>query len=475
MSGRVVNTHSGIAGLHDRIPIRIGLLFCLAIMGVQTSSELINTWGPYFYSRTPDSGQIIYVGIGIIGLVFVVGRVVDVVTDPLIGFWSDRTKHRGRWRFIAIHGRRRPFIFWGSILLTLTSVAFWYPPISADSPWNAAYATVLLGFHWLFWTLCAVPLYALAPEIARSEKARVRLGTWIGLGTTLGVALAVALSGELIPGLDLAPAGELGDASPSGSSPTGYQRTGIVFALGTFIAFQIFVWGIRESGEEAVPAFDMRLREQWMLMLSNRVFLLYFALFFIFNIGYLAGQRVLPYWAEVGLGGDERSVAYVAGAFILGSLVATALMPLMSRVLSSKQLLILGLLVLSSSLPWMYPIGRLDAPYETKIVLGAILFGAAGFGQGILYIIVVPLLGAIIDHDEQRVGRRREGLFFAFHNLTWKGAQALSILLATATMARLGHSAAEPTGVLVVGPIGGLFGLVALLLAFGYPATPKSG
>ena len=61
------------------------------------------------------------VGMGIspfyIGLALSASRIIDAVTDPLMGNITDNTK--SRW------GRRRPWIFLGSILMSLIFAAIW--------------------------------------------------------------------------------------------------------------------------------------------------------------------------------------------------------------------------------------------------------------------------------------------------------------------------------------------------------------
>ena len=54
------------------------------------------------------------------GLAIAIGRVWDAVTDPLVGFLSDKTK--SRW------GRRKPYIFIGAILMFFAMVLLWSKP-----------------------------------------------------------------------------------------------------------------------------------------------------------------------------------------------------------------------------------------------------------------------------------------------------------------------------------------------------------
>ena len=52
--------------------------------------------------------------------VFFVARLVDAISDPLMGYLADRT--RSRW------GRFRPYLFWGPIPLALITVATFTVP-----------------------------------------------------------------------------------------------------------------------------------------------------------------------------------------------------------------------------------------------------------------------------------------------------------------------------------------------------------
>ena len=56
-----------------------------------------------------------------VGLVLALSRVFDGLTDPLIGFYSDRI--RTRW------GRRKPFMLIGTPIFVVGVVLLWIPPI----------------------------------------------------------------------------------------------------------------------------------------------------------------------------------------------------------------------------------------------------------------------------------------------------------------------------------------------------------
>ena len=111
-----------------------GLVLCLGMIAVQLSTQIMNQWGTYFYSPPSGSGRTVYIAVALAGFIFIIGTIWDAITDPLIGMWSDKTQTKpGKLRLIPIHGRRLPFVFWGSILMIFTSILFWYPPHPQDT------------------------------------------------------------------------------------------------------------------------------------------------------------------------------------------------------------------------------------------------------------------------------------------------------------------------------------------------------
>lgn len=447
-----------------------GFAFFLAMIGTQLSSELFAQWGTYFYSPTLDTGRTVYVAIGLVTIIFFTGRIFDAVTDPLVGMWSDKTgARRIRWRIIAISGRRRPFIFWGSLGMTVTSILFWFPPVGHASAVNLVYGTVVMCAHWFFFTVCNIPLLALAPEIALSQKERVRLGSWVATGMTIGLALAIAVPGELIKVLDTARAAAKSAGGEPVYSAVGYQRVAIIYAVCSLACFQFLVFTVRERFAPEVHTPTIAPFRDFTRALRNPVFQRYIVIFGFFYMGYLAVQRILPYWAEAGLGGDEGTVTLLAAPFMVSCLLTALVTPVFAARINLKWLVIVALGIVTVALPLVHVVGILPCATNTRVKLGILLFTTVGIGQGLIYVLQTPLIGEIIDLDEKTSGNRREAIFNSVHTFMVKMAQALSIGVATGSMHFFGNSAARPTGIFLVGPLGGMLALAGLIAAFTYP------
>ncbi|MBX7256066.1 MAG: MFS transporter [Candidatus Hydrogenedentes bacterium] len=451
----------------DVVPWKTGLAFMFAAVAVQLSMEYINQYGPYFLHPPDGTGRTAYLGLSLIGVAFFAGRALDALSDIFVGAWSDGCRE-GR-RYVGILGRRRPFIFWGSLPLVATSILFWMPPDNHPSAANFIHVAVLLQLHWTALTLCAVPMMALVPEVAATPRARTRLGAWIGAGTTIGVLAAIALAGEGIAALDSAR-----HTAQGGFSAVGYQCVAAILAVVSVLGFQGLVWSVREPLRSGPPPTALG----WPVVrgaLRNRIFLNYLLVFALFNIGFLAPQRVLPHWIETALRGDEGTMAEVMVPFMITSLAASAAAPLLSRWFSTRGVLFSALGIVTVSLPFMYPIGHADADPLVKLRWAQVLFACSGVGNGLLYVVIFPLIGAIVDAEERRTGARNDAVYFAFNNITWKAGIAVSIVLATFLLDRFGNAVDRPEGIYLVGPMGGLFGLLAIATAWKFPVTDSKG
>ncbi len=622
-----------------------GLAICLGMIAVQLSTQVISQWGTYFYSPSLGTGRTVYVAVSLAGMIFIVGTIWDSITDPLIGMWSDKTRTRPGWlRVFPISGRRRPFIFWGSLFMVFTSVLYWYPPVQGESTANFVYGCVLLCLHWTVFTITVVPLTSLGPEIARSEEARVSLGIWTAVGMIVGLAMAIVLPGEMITRLDpervessialnapesglddglaqairailpedmkeptalsaslppmprgfedamrvtqsegavsvlftgplfealdeayhepavsaalpealqgsfefihlpdalavVFPDGPLDHKAETGLraalglalgskaleriviehdaastrfslsdglvrqlnaqylgtlaqgavppalgeqlritrtegtfSAAGYQRVALIFALIAFVLYQVPVWLVRErydseQRKEAPVSWLRGMRDA----ARNYPFVVYCFSYFLFTLGFLAAQNALPYFAELGLGGDEGTVTILMIPFILTCIVFFVVVPPLTKRLHTKYMTFLAFLIITTGLPWMYVIAKSDLAPGPKMFFGALLFGYCGIAQSIIYVMMTPMLGECIDYDELRSGQRREALYNGLHGLATKMAIAFAILLSTQSMSRLGNSVENPVGVFLVGPFAALFTLLGLVAILFYP------
>ncbi|MCA9300658.1 MAG: MFS transporter [Phycisphaerales bacterium] len=109
------------------------------------------------------------------GLAAALPRLVDAITDPIMGFITDNT--RSRW------GRRRPYIFVGAIFAGLSYVFMWQLNPEHSQAFNFWYFLTLAVLFFIGLTIFATPYVAMGYEMSSDFHERTRLmavSQWIG-------------------------------------------------------------------------------------------------------------------------------------------------------------------------------------------------------------------------------------------------------------------------------------------------------
>jgi len=103
----------------------------------------------------------------LVGLLGALPRLTDALTDPMMGFISDRT--RSKW------GRRRPYIFWGAIAAGIIFALLWQLPTGQSEDFYFYYFLIGSIIFYLAYTVFATPWVALGYELTPDYHERTRL------------------------------------------------------------------------------------------------------------------------------------------------------------------------------------------------------------------------------------------------------------------------------------------------------------
>ena len=104
---------------NNRLPLKVQIFYGLGV-SYAIVDQIFAQWILYFYLPPESSGLKPIMAPIFISLALVISRFVDMITDPVVGFLSDKVNTR--W------GRRIPFIAVGIIPLAVFTIAFFYPP-----------------------------------------------------------------------------------------------------------------------------------------------------------------------------------------------------------------------------------------------------------------------------------------------------------------------------------------------------------
>ena len=101
------------------------------------------------------------------GILFFVPRLIDALTDPIMGFITDNT--RSRW------GRRRPYIFIGAIIAGTGFIAMWQIYPEDGEIYNFTYFLLISIIFYLGLTIFSTPYVAMGYEMSNDFHERTRL------------------------------------------------------------------------------------------------------------------------------------------------------------------------------------------------------------------------------------------------------------------------------------------------------------
>lgn len=120
-------------------------------------------------------------GFATVGAVLLAARLWDAVSDPIIGFLSDRTAGRS--------GSRKPWIAAGALLTAPMAYLLFAPPTNVSSAFLLM-VTVLL---YLGWTMAVLPYNAWGAELSDDYHHRTTITGWREGAVIAGTILAVSL------------------------------------------------------------------------------------------------------------------------------------------------------------------------------------------------------------------------------------------------------------------------------------------
>lgn len=124
-----------------------------------------------------------------VGLIFLVMRFVDAITDILIGSLIDRTHTR--------FGKFRPWILAGSVPLVITAILAFSMPATLHGTTGAVVWAMITYFLMgsLFFTIVNIPFGSLAAAMTDNKDERAKLAVFRSIGAAImQVTVAVAIS-----------------------------------------------------------------------------------------------------------------------------------------------------------------------------------------------------------------------------------------------------------------------------------------
>lgn len=424
-----------VAKLQSVVTLKEIILYNMAGFSFNVYDTILYAWLPYFYAPPEDSGLTQYVPLAVIGIILAGGRILDAVSDVLIGYLSDRT--RSRW------GRRKPYIFISTPILFLAFILIWLPPVTGNSPVNAISLAVVLFFYYWGYTGVLIPWFAVLPEMSDQNQERVKIAS-IGVAIgVLGALVGGGLSGPLFQKLGAFP-------------------MALILGGAAFIAGELTLFGIKERfpalAEVQAAGFFKVVKE----VFADRQVLSFSLMVMFVQLTYQLMLMNVPYTTTLILGRQEADASLLMGEVIILMAAST---PMWYRLLKKfpKRKVFRGIiLAMMFGFILNFFVGYSKA--LTPMIQAILIFPVAAIPMGGMFAAVLGIIADLTDYDQLKSGQRREAIYYGIYGIVRKTGWALCSLILAGVFYAFGYSAENPLGVRVIWLVCALSCLIGLLV-----------
>jgi GPH family glycoside/pentoside/hexuronide:cation symporter len=414
------------------------LIYASGSFGSNIMSRMRMVWLLYFYAPPEDADLPKLAPVVLVGVMLTVGRLLEALDDPLIGYWSDRTQTR--W------GRRIPFVVLATPFYSLFFVLLWLPPIDHESALNAFYLFVVIEVFHLFGTLSGGPFEALLPEIAPDAKRRMTIVTWQVLFGALGAGFGLVVTAPLVDII-------------------GFPQTAAIVAALLFASRYFALFGARRSMHFEQPPAEISFREAVRDTLVNDQFRAFLPTFGLYSAGVAILMGALPYFVDQVLDRSEGTVGVLTAGAIALVIVCLPLIYRLSARRGKAWVYSAAMLIGAAYMPFIAFAGYI--PFLPQFPQAVVMIALIGVPMAAVYTFPNAIMADVVDYDAVRTGMRREAIYYGTQNLMEKIVDSVAPLV-LALLLILGSTSDHPLGIRLAGPVAGLFLLAGYLSFRGY-------
>jgi len=399
------------------------------------------------------------------GSAVMIGKAWDAVTDPMMGFISDRTL--SRW------GRRRVYLLFGCVPMCLTMVFFFTAPAYLPQYLHIFWAILALMLLNTASTIINVPYSSLTPELTSDYHEQSSLngyrfgcavfGTIAGAGAVQPLVQIFAKPGSADPLLD-----------QRGFSMMGFIL-GAVMMIVTFLTFL----GTKEKQYRKEDLPTEGFFATFKVVFKNKPYVLLLLTYALHMTGISFLTTILAYYTENILNRPDITT------IVLVLLLVTAMLfipvsVLVSKKIGKKTTYQICFVILASACGTIFFMGhRMPVEFFYFVMV------YAGIGVGFSYVAPFAMVPDVIEYEAAKTGVRNEGAYYGMWTFISKLGTALALFVSGHILALGGYisqtgerTAVQPPTVFgairtLIGPIPAVVLLAAIVVIQFYPLDKK--
>jgi len=387
---------------------------------------------------------------GLMGLAMMIGRIIDAFSDPLMGYLSDHT--RSRW------GRRRPYIFFGSLPLVIFFILMFTKPDWISSQTGLfIWVTIIYFLMTTAYTVVNIPYGALTPDLTRDYNQQTVLN---GYRMSFAVVGTLIAAGAAIPIIGLFE-----------TKTAGYTGMGIIFGLIMLISAWITFFTVKEPVVKK-ESYNKGIFKEYLLVISDKTFQKILIPWGLYISGVTVVASTLIYFFQY-VYKDEGMTTLIMLALLVTALAFIPIWVKISKKIGKKNSYITGM--------GIFTVAVLLVAFTADKVPVPVLIGymiMAGIGLSTHYVMPYSLIPDVVENNYAETGKRREGIYYGLWTFLSKLGQAVSALIIGIVLTLVHYSpgveqaASAEMGIrMLVGPVPVIIILLGMFIMYNYPIT----
>jgi GPH family glycoside/pentoside/hexuronide:cation symporter len=356
----------------------------------------------------------------------VIALLVDAVSDPVIGSWSDSVRHR--W------GRRHPFMYAGAVPFAICFYFLFAPPAGLTETQVFAWLVVFSVLTRTTQSVYSIPHTSLTAELSTDYHERTLLSSLRSVFQSVGTLMVFLIGLQIFFGATPEyPNGQL--------NPAAYPRFAGMFSIVIFIGVLLTAFGTHSyipylpQANPNGPRFSLLrvVREAGMAfgLRSFRAVVLT-AVLFGMTMGMVSALSI--YLGTLYFQFSLELIGLSFPASVLGSFLGAALASPLGRAFQEKKTLLMGGLVwyaVWNTLPIiMSLLGLFPKPGDPLLFYLVMTSNAiCAMGIGVLTVMIGSMIADITDQHEEKHGSRNEGIYFAASSFASKAIGGFGIVI----------------------------------------------
>lgn len=359
----------------------------------------------------------------LVGLAISISVIWDAISDPIMGYISDRT-------YSNTFGRRHLYIIIGTFTISVSNYLLWL--INKELSNIVKFIWILVGILLLktFITIYTTPYNALGAELSKDYHERTSIQAiktvFFLLGLFFGAAITLVL---FFKSTSEFPIGQL--------NPKAYKNMAISSSILMFISglicfystikFKTFTVSSNKENTKISSILDIFIGIKEALKQKNYRYV---------AVGYLLTNISSALVGTIGLHVftytflmNNYKIGIIVGVQLLISIISQPVWIYISKKIDKKPSVIIGLII-SIFASFIFIILVLNKNIVRENYLYLILFALfGGFGTGGLYSLPLSMIADTTDEEELKSGMRKEGVYYGGLTLLYKLSHSIAIFI----------------------------------------------